>query len=46
MTRPLFRRVLTGLVASRLVVLGRPRLEVPERAPGQHDAPVLALTGR
>ena len=37
-TRPLFRRLLTGVVANRLVVCAR--------APGQHDAPVPALTGR
>ena len=41
-TRPLFRRLLTGVVANRLVVLGPSGPPVP----GQHNAPVLTLTGR
>ena len=40
-TRPVFRRLLTGVVANRLVVLGP-----TGPSPGQHDAPVLTLTGR
>ena len=40
LTRPVFRRLLTNVVASRLVVVGG------RAAPGMHLAPVLALTGR
>jgi UPF0716 protein FxsA len=45
LTRPLFRRLLTRVVARRLVVFGAPAVHISPRAE-MHNAPVLTLRGR